>query len=64
MSRNEAGDMTVHSPRTSSQRATGAAPAETATTPPDGEILRTILQELGRLREEQKADRELMQTEL
>jgi len=53
LNRNKAGDITTEwSPkRTRSQTATEAAPAEMAMTP-DAEILRTILQELGRLRKE------------
>jgi len=48
---------TVHSPkRTRSQTTTGIPYAEIATTTPKAEILRTILQELERLREKQKAD--------
>jgi len=56
---------TIYSPRkTRSQTASGISPAETATLTPEAEILHTILRELGRLREEQKTDRETMQTEL
>jgi len=56
---------TLHSPRrTRSQTATGAPSAETATSTSEAKILRTILQEIGRLREEQKIDRESTQAEL
>jgi len=56
---------TLHSPRrTRSQITTGAPSTETAASTPETEILRTILQEIGRLREEQKADRETTQAEL
>jgi len=47
-----------------SQIAAEVTPIETATTTLKAEILRTILQDLEGLREEQKMDRELMQTEL
>jgi len=53
----------VHSPRRTRNQATTRA-AEAATKTADAKILRTILQELGQLREERRADRELMQTEL
>jgi len=56
---------TLHSPRrTRSQTTTGALSAEAATSTPEAEMLRTILQEIGRLREEQKNDRESTQAEL
>jgi len=56
---------TLHSPRkTRSQTATGAPSAEVAASTPEAEILRTILQEIGRLREEQRTDRESTQAEL
>jgi len=56
---------TLHSPRrTRSQTTTAAPSAETASSTPEAEILRNILQEIGRLREEQKIDRESTQAEL
>jgi len=64
--RNEVFEMTtLHSPRrTRSQTTTGTPSAETVASTPEAEILRIILQEIGRLREEQKTDRESTQAEL
>jgi len=54
----------LHFPRrTRSQITTGAPSVKTASTS-EAEILRTILQKLERLREEQKADRKSTQAEL
>jgi len=65
MNRDEAGDAMIPSPRrTRSQTTVGTAVAETATSTPEAEVLRSILQEMGRLREEQKAEREATRTEL
>jgi len=50
--------------RTHSQTATRIPSAETATTTLEAEILHAILQKLGRLREEQKANRETTQVDL
>jgi len=58
MNRDEAGDAMIHSPRrTCSQTAVGTAVAEMSTSTPEAEVLRSILQEIGRLREEQNGKR-------
>jgi len=65
MNRDEAGDAMIHSPRrTRSQTTVGTAIAEMSTSTPEAEVLRSILQEIGRLREEQKAEREATRAEL
>jgi len=65
MNRDEAGDVMIHSSRrTRSQTAMGTAVAEMSTSTPEAEVLRSILQEIGRLREEQKAEREATRAEL